>query len=179
MARARKKRKTALEPSGMNRTEFVTRFGGVFEHSPWIAGRAFDAGLGPEEDTASGLHAAMTAAFRASDAQKRLRVLTSHPDLAGRLAEARRLTPESAAEQADAGLDALTDEERAAFTELNERYVKTFGFPFIIAVRGRDKDEILTTFRERIDNDGAAEFEEACQQVEQIALLRLRDMLPD
>jgi OHCU decarboxylase len=105
-------------------------------------------------------------------------VLNAHPDLAGKLAAAKRLTPESAKEQASAGLDALTDKERELFSKLNAAYVTTFGFPFIIAVKGRSKDEILAEFEARIGNSRAVEFETACRQVERIALLRLKDMLP-
>ena len=105
-------------------------------------------------------------------------MLTAHPDLAGKLAAAKRLTPESTAEQAGAGLDALTDAERARFTELNDAYVAKFGFPFIIAVRGLDKDGILAAFETRIANDRGTELAAACAQVERIALLRLKDMLP-
>src|SRR5690606_10993558 len=108
-----------------------------------------------------------------------LGVLHAHPDLAGRLAQARRLTRESQAEQASAGLDLLTDAEREAFTEMNRAYTDKFGFPFIIAVRGRSKEDILASFRQRLDNDAAEEFTTACGQVEQIALLRLKEMLPD
>ena len=163
----------------MDRDAFIERFGGVFEHSPWIAEGAFDRGLGQAQDAAAGLHAAMAQVFRTADADARLGVLKAHPDLAGRLAAAKRLTPESTAEQASAGLDALTDEERDTFTALNARYVESFGFPFIIAVRGLDKGQILDAFRRRIDHDHATEFAEACRQVERIALLRLDDMLPD
>jgi OHCU decarboxylase len=88
------------------------------------------------------------------------------------------LTPESAGEQASAGLDALTDAELARFTELNAAYVGKFGFPFIIAVKGKTKAEILAAFEMRIGNDRAAEFTTACKQVERIALLRLKDLLP-
>ncbi len=105
-------------------------------------------------------------------------MLKAHPDLAGKLAAARRLTAESTAEQAGAGLDALTDEERKRFTELNAGYAERFGFPFIIAVKGLDRARILEAFEQRITNDTGAEFAEACRQVEQIALLRLKDMLP-
>jgi OHCU decarboxylase len=104
-------------------------------------------------------------------------VLNAHPDLAGKLAAAKRLTPESTAEQASAGLDALTDEERARFTELNDAYKAKFGFPFIIAVRGLGKADILAAFETRLANDRDTEFATACAQVERIALLRLRDML--
>ena len=90
---------------------------------------------------------------------------------------AKRLTAESTAEQASAGLDALTDEERAAFTALNDRYTTTFGFPFIIAVRDNTKASILAAFEARLNNDRATEFATACAQVERIARIRLEDML--
>lgn len=165
-------------PSQMSQADFVAKFGGVFEHSPWIAERAWELELGPAHDTAGGLHSALARAFRSASETERLGVLTAHPDLAGKLAAAKRLTPESTAEQAGAGLDALTDAERARFTELNDAYVAKFGFPFIIAVRGLTKDDILEAFERRIANARDEEFATACRQVERIALLRLRDMLP-
>jgi OHCU decarboxylase len=168
----------AFRPSRMDREEFVSRFGSVFEHSPWIAERAFALELGPAHDTAGGLHNALCRAFRAATDKERLGVLNAHPDLAGRLATARRLTRESAKEQASAGLDALTDKERELFSNLNAAYVTTFGFPFIIAVKGRTKEEIMAAFEKRIGNDRATEFATACREVERIALLRLKDMLP-
>ena len=161
----------------MDQDTFVAAFGGVFEHSKWIAERAFALELGPAHDTAVGLHNALARMFRsASDAEK-LGVLTAHPDLAGRLAAARRLTTESTAEQASAGLDALTDAERARFEGLNEAYVTKHGFPFIIAVKDHDKAGILRAFESRIANDTATEFATACSQVERIARLRLEDLL--
>lgn len=168
----------ALIPSALPREEFVARFGGIFEHSAWIAERAYASELGPAHDTAGGLHNAMTRAFRAASASERLGVLHAHPDLAGRLAAAGRLTAESTHEQASAGLDALTDAERQRFTELNQAYQAKFGFPFIMAVKGRTKPEILSAFAQRIGNDRETEFHTACTQVERIALLRLKDMLP-
>ena len=102
----------------------------------------------------------------------------THPDLAGKLARAQRLTAESTAEQASAGLDALTDAERAEFTALNDAYVARHGFPFIIAVRDYDKAGILDAFRRRINNDRETEFAEAARQVERIAALRLSAILP-
>lgn len=165
-------------PSRLTAEEFVARFGGVFEHSDWIARRAFAEELGPANDTAIGLHAALTAVFRTASEAKRLGVLNAHPDLAGKLAQAKRLTESSTSEQTSAGLNALTDAERARFTDLNSRYVKTFGFPFIIAVRGLAKNDILAAFERRIGNDRQTEFDTACRQVERIALLRLTDMLP-
>jgi OHCU decarboxylase len=168
----------ALRPSRMSFEDFVKRFGGIFEHSPWIAERAFALELGPAHDTAGGLHNALCRVFRTASDTERLDVLKAHPDLAGRLAAAKRLTPESASEQASAGLDALTDKERELFSNLNAAYVTTFGFPFIIAVRGKTKEEIMAAFEKRIGNDRATEFETACKEVERIALLRLLDILP-
>jgi OHCU decarboxylase len=167
-----------LRPSRMGEKEFVEKFGGIFEDSPWIAERAFKLELGPAHDTAGGLHNALCRVFRSASEKERLGVLTAHPDLAGKLAQAKRLTAESTKEQASAGLDALTDAERELFSKLNAAYVTTFSFPFIIAVRGKTKNEILAAFESRIGNDRATEFAAACRQVERIALLRLKDLLP-
>jgi OHCU decarboxylase len=161
----------------MDRDTFVTRFGGIFEHSAWIAERAFDLELGPAHDRPAGLHNALARMFRSASHDERLGVLRAHPDLAGKLAQAKRLTAESTSEQASAGLDALTDGERNRFTELNSAYVDKHGFPFIIAVRDFDKAGILAAFERRISNDTETEFDEACRQVERIARLRLEDML--
>ena len=169
---------TGDRPSALSQQEFVTSFGGVFEHSPWIAERAWEDEMGPANDSAAGLHSALARKFRVASEEERLGVLQAHPDLAGKLAAAKRLTAESTAEQASAGLDALTDEEHAAFTDLNQRYTDKFGFPFIIAVRDHDKAGILTAFQRRIDHDRETEFAEACRQVERIAQLRLKEMLP-
>jgi urate oxidase len=171
-------RPVSERPSQLSEEVFVDRFGGVFEHSQWIARRAWAGELSPANDTAIGLHAALAFQFRAAGKEERLRVLIAHPDLAGKLAQAKRLTASSTEEQASAGLDALTDEECAQFTELNSRYVVRFGFPFIIAVKGLGKGEILAAFKTRIDNDHDTEFATACCQVERIALLRLSAMLP-
>ena len=156
---------------------FVKAFGGVFEHSPWIADRAYRMLHGKAYDDVADLHNALADVFREADGERRLEVLRAHPDLAGKLAKAGRLTPESTAEQAKAGLDLLTDDERTAFSGLNDAYMKKFGFPFIIAVRDHDKAGILDAFRHRLENDRKTEFEEACRQVERIAFLRLKDML--
>jgi chitin deacetylase len=165
-------------PSQMERARFVARFGGIFEHSAWIAERAFDLELGPAHDSAVGLHNALARMFRSATAAERLGVLQAHPDLAGKLAAAKRLTPESTAEQAAAALDALTDAERQTFQDLNAAYVAKHGFPFIIAVRDNTKASILQAFHTRLSNDTATEFATACAQVERIAALRLKDILP-
>lgn len=165
-------------PSQLDRPDFVARYGSIFEHSAWIAERAWDGELAPANDTAVGLHFALRTQFRAATPEERLAVLRAHPDLAGKLAAAKRLTADSTAEQASAGLDALTDAEREKFTALNTAYVKKFGFPFIIAVRDNTKASILEAFEKRVSNSAEEEFATACAQVERIALLRLRAVLP-
>lgn len=169
----------AAYPSRMDRETFVTAYGGVFEHSPWIAERAFAGELGPANDSAAGLHAALAKVFRSAREEERLAVLKVHPDLAGKLAAAKKLTSDSTAEQVSAGLDKLTDEERSTFFQLNSAYMEKFGFPFIIAVKGKSKAEILSAFQTRIGNSRETEFHTACKQVERIALLRLKDKLSD
>nr|WP_260011612.1 allantoinase PuuE [Sulfitobacter sp. W074] len=160
-------------PSDMDRGTFVAEFGGMFEHSPWIAEGAFDLELGATHDNAAGIHNALARVFRNASEEQRLGVLTAHPDLAGKLAAAGRLTKESTVEQAGAGLDLLTDEERETFQALNAEYVERHGFPFIIAVKDNTKSSILEAFHRRIKNDRDTEFSEACRQVERIAELRL------
>jgi OHCU decarboxylase len=165
-------------PSKMNRENFVDLYGGIFEHSAWIADNAYDYELSYAHDTATGLHNALCRAFRSAPKELQLKVLRAHPDLAGKLAQAKRLTSESTSEQASAGMDSLTDNERKIFTQLNLTYVKKHGFPFIIAVRDHNKASILSAFKTRINNDGDTEFLEACKQVERIAEFRLMDILP-
>ena len=164
-------------PSTLELDDFTALYGNIFEHSEWVAERAHKRELGPVHDTAAGLHAVMCQVFRSASEEERLGVLRAHPDLAGKLAAAKRLTEASTAEQASAGLDALTDAERAKFTELNAAYVEKFGFPFIIAVRDNTKAQILAAFDKRLANDRDAEFTTACKQVERIAELRLKTAL--
>ncbi|WP_062560762.1 allantoinase PuuE [Paracoccus aminovorans] len=164
-------------PSEMAREEFVQKFGGIYEHSPFIAERVWDGEMGAIHDTPAGLAARMAQVFRGASDEERLGVLVAHPDLAGKLALAKRLTAESTSEQASAGLDALTDAEREAFQALNTDYVAKHGFPFIIAVRDHDKPGIMAAMQARIGNDTATERAEAERQVMRIAELRLHDAL--
>lgn len=165
-------------PSEMSQQKFVQAYGDIFEHSKWVAQGAWESELGAAHDTAIGLHSALCRIFRRAPDAKRLAVLRAHPDLAGKLADARQLTDSSTSEQAGAGLDALTAAERSRFQELNTRYTEKFGFPFIIAVKGLSKDQILQTFITRVENTPDTEFTTACRQVERIALLRLTEGLP-
>ena len=157
----------------MDRAEFVTRFGGVFEHSAWIAERAFDRNETPAALDADWLHQALSDQFRAVTDDERMVVLRAHPDLAGKLAISGELTDDSRTEQAGAGLDRLTAAEFARFTDLNTRYHARFGFPFIIAVKGLSKEEILHAFENRIHHGRPEEVATACHEVEKIARLRL------
>ncbi len=161
------------------REDFISTFGGVFEHSPFVAERAYDAGLIFVPLTARGVHAAMVSEFRKASGEERLGVLRAHPDLAGKLAIAGELTHDSRQEQAGAGLDRLNADEHARFTTLNAAYTVKFGFPFIIAVKGLNRDDILSAFETRIGNSAEDEFSTACMQVERIALLRLLTLLPE
>ena len=170
--------KPEIVPSALPLDDFTQLFGNVFEHSEWVAERAFRREMGPAHDTATGLHALMCQVFRGATVEERMGVLRAHPDLAGKLAQAKRLTAASEAEQASAGLDALTDAERAEFTALNDAYQAKFGFPFIIAVRDNTKAGILDAMKRRVASDADTEFATACRQVERIAELRLRSMLP-
>ncbi|SIQ64391.1 OHCU decarboxylase [Paracoccus thiocyanatus] len=164
-------------PSQMDRAAFVAKFGGIYEHSPWIAERVWDGEMGAIHDTPAGLAARMAQVFRAASDDERLGVLLAHPDLAGKLAAAKRLTADSTAEQASAGLDSLTDAERAEFDRLNTAYMEKHRFPFIIAVRDHDKPGIMAAMRARIDNDSATERAEAERQVCRIGALRLQQIL--
>ena len=166
---------SVTKPSDMDRETFIAAFGGIFEHSAWIAEGAYAGEMGPTHDTAQGVHQALVQVFRAADEGQRLGVLTAHPDLAGKLAEAKQLTADSTAEQASVGLDSLTDSERQMLTDMNTTYTSKFGFPFIIAVRDNTKASIIAAFQRRIEQPRDTEFAEACKQVERIAELRLHE----
>jgi OHCU decarboxylase len=164
----------ASPPATLDRDTFVARFGDVYERSPWIAERAFDAGLTAEADSAEGLWGILRAQVEAAGLDRQLGLLRAHPDLAGKLAVAGELTAASAAEQRDAGLAACTADEFERFQTLNAAYKENFGFPFIVAVAGRHRAEILEIFERRAGNDRDTEVRAALEQVHRIALLRLR-----
>lgn len=163
-------------PTAMTRPEFVARFGGVYEKSPWVAESAYDARLRPAHDGVKALHAAMMEAVIEAGRERQLELLRAHPDLAGRLALRGELTAESTREQASAGLDACSPAELKRFQDLNALYTRRFGFPFIVAVRGKSRGDILAAFERRIDNDAETEFRAALEEVHKIALLRLGDL---
>ena len=163
-------------PSSLDQTQFVTLYGRVYEHSPWIAETAWSAGLKPQHDTVEGLHEALAAIVDAAPHARQLALLNAHPDLAGRLAVRGELTAESTSEQASAGLDKCSPDEFQRFTALNEAYRRNFPFPFIMAVKGRSRAEILEAFERRVHHAEEVEFRTALTEVHKIALLRLRDL---
>jgi 2-oxo-4-hydroxy-4-carboxy-5-ureidoimidazoline decarboxylase len=163
-------------PHGLSRATFLTLYGPVYEHSPWIAEAVFDSGLTLDHQTAEGLQAAMAAVVEAAPQDRKHALLRAHPDLAVRLAIRGELTPQSAAEQAGAGLADCSPAEFQRFTALNEAYKAKFGFPFIMAVKGRGRAEILAAFERRVGNDPSVELRTALDEVHKIALLRLRDL---
>ena len=164
-------------PSRMGPALFLNVFGDVFEHTPAVARQTFAAGLGPAQDSPEGLHRAMVAAMRALPPEDQDALIEAHPDLAGRLAVAGELTAASTHEQASAGLDRLGPEERDRFLSLNRAYRERFGFPFIIAVRGLGKTDVLAAFERRLGHEPAQERSEALSQIERIARLRIDGIL--
>lgn len=158
----------------LDRGRFVELFGGVFEHAPWVAEQAFDAGPFRSSEA---LHGAMVEAMRRAPRARQLALIRAHPDLAGRAAIAGELTAASTAEQASAGLDQCTPGESERFRELNDRYKEKFGFPFVLAVKGRSRAEILAIFEQRVRNPVETEFREALHQIAEIARLRLTDLV--
>ena len=154
--------------NAMSPSAFIEAFGDVAEHSPWVAREAESfRPFASREALVRQFETAIHAANR--DAQ--LALVRAHPDLATRA----KLTDDSTREQAGAGLNTLTADEFARFTDLNTRYRERFGFPFIFAVKGATKHMILESFAARVDNDRNAEFETALQQVCRIFRFRLED----
>lgn len=153
---------------------FVAALGHLFEHSPWVAEETWSR---RPFASAEALHAALCTTMRAAPPDRQLALIQAHPDLAGRLAQQKKLTAESTREQASAGLDQLTDAELAAFTRQNEAYKANFGFPFIICARLNAKSAILDAMQARSTNPPDTEFATALGEIEKIARLRLLDVL--
>jgi len=160
-------------PSSLDRAAFVECFGGIYEHSPWVAEAVFDAGLTVATDSPDGMAACMAATVEAAGPERQLVLLRAHPELAGKLAIGGRLTAESQTEQASARLDRCSPDEFARFNRLNAEYGAKFGFPFIIAVRGLQRTDVLAAFEQRSGHTAEREFRTALDQVHKIARLRL------
>ncbi len=162
-----------MHVSKLDKTDFISRFGGVFEHSPWIAGLVWDSGLTGVHDTAPGLHERFGEIIRQSKREEKLALLRAHPELAVQAISDEQLTASSRNEQLGAGLDRCSAEEYSEFRELNDSYREKFGFPFIMAVKGFDRHDILASFRARIKNSGVEEFDSALEQVIRIGWFRI------
>ena len=158
----------------LDREEFLSLFGHVFEHSPWVAEGAWE--HRPFTDLQALLDA-MGSSVDAAPEADRLALLRAHPDLAGKAARAGDLTQESWKEQTGAGLDRMSDAEYERFHAMNEAYKEKFGFPFIIAVKGLGREDILAAYAARLENSRAVEFDTALSQVKKIAGFRVADAL--
>ncbi|GAB4061778.1 2-oxo-4-hydroxy-4-carboxy-5-ureidoimidazoline decarboxylase [Uliginosibacterium sediminicola] len=162
--------------SQLPQQEFVAALEGIFEHSPWVAERAWQ--RAPFANRAALLAALAESMYSASQAEQ-LQLICAHPELAGKAAVRGELTAESSREQSGARLDACSPEEFARLQTLNADYRSKFGFPFILAVRGYDRAQIIERFAERLGNTPADEFQEALRQIERIAALRLAERVSE
>ncbi len=157
-----------------DKDEFVARFGGVYEHSSWVAEDSWPACQ--VAHNAEQLATIMAHTVDCASRHDKLALIRAHPDLAGRLAMAGELTADSAAEQASAGLDQCSAEEFEQFQALNRIYVEKFEFPFVMAVRGRQRSEILEAFAQRVENSYEDEFATALREIHKIARLRMEQL---
>jgi OHCU decarboxylase len=162
-----------MQASAMGKAEFVAEFGDIFEHSAWIADRVWDSGLNANHDSAAGLHSAFADVIHAAEMQQKLTLLRAHPELGLGVASEKDLTAASQAEQQGAGLDQCSADEFAEFQRLNDSYRARFGFPFIMAVKGYRRGEILEAFRKRMENTREQELQTAVEQVIRIGLFRI------
>ena len=160
----------------MDREGFVSRFGGLFEHSPWVAEQAWE--KRPFEDL-DGLHGAFVEAVEGAAGERRVALIRAHPDLAGKAALAGELTEESSKEQASAGLDRLSPEEYERFFRLNTAYREKFGLPFVVCVRDHTKESIFAAAEERLANAPEEEVGAALREISRISRLRLEDLVED
>ncbi|AOZ93168.1 2-oxo-4-hydroxy-4-carboxy-5-ureidoimidazoline decarboxylase [Paenibacillus crassostreae] len=161
---------TLDEVNGMSQEEFVQSLGGIFEHSPWVAERAY---RHIPFRSIEQLHQVLLETARSSEQSQIKRLLRSHPDLATRM----EVTPLSAAEQQGAGLDLLTAEEFNILTDLNTTYMEKFQFPFILAVRGKNKDDIINAITERLNHSEQEEWMQALIEIGKITKFRLQDLI--
>lgn len=161
------------KPSEMHRDQFVDIFGGVYEHSSWVALRAWDLGV---VDDANELASIMAGIVDAADDKKKLNLINAHPDLAGKAAVRGELTVSSTSEQESAGLGDCTSEEFENFQKYNTAYKEKFGFPFIKAVKNSNRHEILAGFEERLNNSADEEFKTALLEIDKIAAFRLQEL---
>ena len=163
----------AEKPRAMSRDNFLRVYGSVYEHSPWVAETVYDDRDVGNVDTVWTLYAAMRMAVDMADRGMQLSLMRAHPELAVKTPD---MAAASVSEQSSAGLDQCSSEELAAFKRLNHEYREKFGFPFIVAVKGMTRGEILQVFNQRLQNDYETEFQNALQQIHKIARFRLEKL---
>ncbi|EKQ6382599.1 TPA: 2-oxo-4-hydroxy-4-carboxy-5-ureidoimidazoline decarboxylase [Pseudomonas aeruginosa] len=165
-----------LTPASLSREAFIEAFADIYEHSPWVAEKAYDLGIDDSLNDIEGLHQRMTDILLSASREAQLALINAHPDLAGKAAIRGELTASSTSEQAGAGIHECSAEEFARFTELNDAYKARFGFPFIKAVKGSNRHQILAAFEERIQHSADEEFATALAEINKIALFRLQQL---
>lgn len=163
-------------PSSMDKATFIATFGGVYEHSPWVAEAIWNAGLKPAHDAIEILANSMAEVVESADTAIKMALIKAHPDLAGKAAVRGELTAASTTEQSGAGLGDCTSEEFENFQAYNDAYKEKFGFPFIKAVKNSNRHEIIAGFEERIGNDPDEEFKTALLEIDKIARFRLLEL---
>lgn len=167
---------TPAQLSALERDAFLAAVGSVFEHSPWVMARAW--ALRPFA-TRADLDAALVKVIRDAGRDELLALIGAHPELAGKAAIRGDLTADSAREQAGAGLNACSPEEFALIQRLNRAYQARFGWPFIVAVKGMSRHDIITAMERRLPQTPEEEFVEALAQILRIAGFRLDDLVSD
>jgi len=158
----------------MNTHDFIARYAAIYEHSPWVAEQV--APLVADTDDVTRIAALMADCVDNAATRRQLELIRAHPDLAGKAQLAGELTEDSTAEQTSAGLDQCSPGEFERFQSLNSAYRDKFGFPFVMAVRGSQRRQIIDAFAERLENDYDLEFETALTEIHKIARLRLDAM---
>lgn len=170
------KSKPGIIDTSPARDSFVKKFGSVYEHSPWVAETVFDTQPKESLDDPAQLQNAMRAAVEHSSPERKLHLIRQHPDLADPAAKAGKLSAMSNQEQSNAGLTQTSPEEAKRFAELNTAYKDKFGFPFVVAVKGLDREQILSAFKKRLNNDNTQEMRTALDQIHRIASFRLAEI---
>jgi OHCU decarboxylase len=161
---------TIQDANELSREEFVAKLGWIFEHTPWIADKVWTLRPFPSIQL---LHQSMVKLVEKSSKQEKLALIQAHPDLGTKM----KITTSSKTEQHQAGLDQLSSKEYERYIALNNKYIKKFGFPFVLAVRGHNKDSIYDAMKRRVKNKEDQEFETALKEIYKISFFRLKEIV--
>ena len=167
-------KQTITNLNRLTREEFTNLLGGIFEHSPWVAELAFEQ---IPFDSLEALHQTMSGIVQASSMDKRLALIRNHPELAGQEADEDRLTADSKKEQSGAGLNQCSAEELDLLHHLNRSYLQKFEFPFVVAVTGLNKHQIIASLQKRLDNNQDDEFATSIYEICKIGKIRLNGLI--